>query len=789
MIKKDKKKKNKKKYRVYNRILFFVFASPVIFTATLFTLISYGVLGYIPSFEELENPKSKLATEIYSADQILLGTYFKENRSNVSYEQLSPYLVNALISTEDKRFYNHSGVDAEGLLRAIVFMGKKGGGSTITQQLAKLFFSDPAKNIWQRIRQKLNEWVIAVKLEKRYTKEEIISMYFNKFDFLNLAVGIKSASKVYFNTTPDSLKIEQAAMLVGMAKNPALYNPLPGRNPEGTKNRRNTVLFLMKESGHITQQQYDSLKNLPLGINYQKVDHKEGIATYFREYLRTTMTAKKPDSNKYVNKKRYYEDLEEWNNNPLYGWCNKNKKANNKPYNIYSDGLRIYTTINSKMQRYGEEAVKEHLTELQKVFFKEQQNRWDKEKAPFYGYEMTKKKIKQLMELSMKRSERYRVHKKHGLSTDSIRAIFDIPVRMKVFSWSGEIDTVLSPMDSMRYYKHFIRAGLMSMEPKTGYVRAYVGGINYKHFQFDQVTQGRRQVGSTFKPFVYTVAMQNGYSPCYKVPNIPTTFEMPDGQPPWTPKNSSDPKLEGKMISLKTGLAKSINYISAWIMKQFNPQAVIKVARDMGIKSDIPEVPSICLGVADMKLYEMVGAYGTFANQGFYTEPIFVTRIEDKNGNILASFVPKRTEAISEETAYLMLDLLKAVTQGGGTAVRLRFKYKLNNEIGAKTGTTQNQSDGWFMGLTPNLVTGVWTGCEDRAAHFRGIFYGQAASMALPIWAFYMKKIYADSTMAYSVNDRFEKPSKKLSVETDCKKYDKEHEDEDDINFSGNTGY
>jgi penicillin-binding protein 1A len=797
MVNKEGKKKNKKKYSLFNRILLILFASPVVLVVVLFIFISYGFLGYMPSFEELENPKSNLATEIYSADQALLGTYFKENRTNISYEELSPYLINALIATEDKRFYDHSGIDAEGLARAIVFLGKKGGGSTITQQLAKLFFHEPAQNNWERVLQKLNEWVIAVKLEKRYTKEEIIAMYFNKFDFLNLAVGIKSASKVYFNTSPDSLKIEQAAMLVGMAKNPALYNPLPNRNPEGTKNRRNVVLLLMKERNHISLQEYDSLKILPLELNYQKVDHKEGIATYFREYIRMTMTAKEPDSSKYINKAKYWEDLDEWNNNPLYGWCNKNKKANGKSYNIYSDGLRIFTTINSKMQKYGEDAVCEHLgigseiypneVPLQKTFFLEHKVRWERDKAPFYN--MTYKKIEKLMDVSMRRSERYRVLKNNKVPEDSIKAIFNIPIQMNVFSWSGEIDTVLSPMDSMRYYKHYLRAGLMSMEPQTGYVRAYVGGINYKHFQFDHVTQGRRQVGSTFKPFVYTLAMQNGYSPCYRVPNIPTSFEMPEGQPPWTPKNSSDKKLEGKMISLKMGLAKSINYISAWVIKQFNPQAVIKIARDMGIKSDIPAVPSICLGVADIKLYEMVGAFSTFANRGIYTQAIFVTRIEDKNGNVISSFIPERTEAISEETAYLMLYLLKGVTQGGGTGVRLRFRYGFTNDIGAKTGTTQNQSDGWFMGLTPHLVTGIWTGCEDRAAHFRGIHYGQAASMALPVWAYYMQKVYADSTMVYKTSDKFEKPSKKIVVETDCKKYDEEHSNTNDINFLGDPNY
>lgn len=774
MEKKNKKKSNNKFFKKYIRLLWIIYLVPVLTIIILFILISNGLLGYMPSWDSLENPKSFLATEIYSSDQELIGTYFKENRSNVSYEKLSPYLVNALIATEDERFYGHSGVDFKSLVRVLYFRGKKGGGSTITQQLAKLFYHDPASNILERASQKLNEWVIAVKLEKRYTKEEIISMYFNKFDFLNLAVGIKSAAKVYFNTSPDSLKIEQAAMLVGMAKNPALYNPL--RRYDLTLGRRNIVLSQMNKAGYINQEKYDSLINLPIELNYQKVDHKEGIATYFREFLRMTMTAHEPDSAKYADKKKFQEDLDQWRNNPLYGWCNKNKKPDGTNYDIYRDGLKIYTTINSKMQEYAEEAVVQHLTELQKIFDDEHRNRYDKQNAPFYG--LNAEKIEKMMYYSMKRSERYRVLKSYEINEDSILIIFDTPVPMKIFSWDGEIDTILTPMDSMRYYKFYLRAGFMSMEPQTGYVRAYVGGANYKHFQFDQVTQSRRQVGSTFKPFVYTLAMQEGFSPCYKVPNILTTFEMPDGQPPWTPRDNSDEKLKGKMISLKTGLSRSLNPIAAWVIKQFSPQAVIKVAGAMGIKSEIPAVPSICLGVADVKLSEMVGAYTTFIDKGIYTEPLYVTRIEDKDGNILSSFIANKSEAISEETAYLMLNMLLAVTEGGGTGVRLRFKYGMTGPIAGKTGTTQNHSDGWFMGGTPTLLSGAWVGCEDRAAHFRGIFYGQGASLALPIWAYYMKKVYADSTLNYSPSDKFEKPSKKIEIETDCAKYDKEHQNE-----------
>ncbi|GAB4287542.1 MAG: transglycosylase domain-containing protein [Marinilabiliales bacterium] len=765
MKEKDIKKRNKGVYTPYIIILWSIYSVIIISIIVLFTLIATGKVGYIPSWDELENPKSYLATEIYSSDNVLLGTYFAENRSNVTYDQLSPYLINGLIATEDERYFKHSGIDLRGLIRAFVFMGKQGGGSTITQQLSKLFFTKTAKSKWERLNQKLNEWIIAVMLEKRYTKEEIITMYFNKFDFLNLAVGIKSASYVYFNTTPDSLKIEQAAMLVGMAKNPAFYNPL--KYEERTKERRNIVLVQMKKHNYINQQEYDSLSQLPLGVNYQKIDHKVGIATYFREYLRLVLTAEETDSNRYIDKQKYYEDLDEWKNNPLYGWCNKNKKPDGTSYNIYKDGLKIYTTINSKMQKYAEDAVKEHLPGLQEIFFKEHRNRWEKDKAPFYG--LSNKQIEHLMELSMKRTERYRVLKKKGLSLDSIKAIFNTPIPMKVFSWKGEIDTVLSPMDSMRYYKFFLRAGFMSVEPQTGYVRAYVGGIDYKHFMFDQVNMGRRQVGSTFKPFVYTLAIQEGYSPCYKVPNVITTFEMPAGQKPWTPNDNSDKKLKGKMITLKTGMALSLNPIAAWVMKQFSPEAVIKVARSMGIKSEIPKVPSICLGVADLKLSELVGAYTTFANKGIHTEPIYVTRIEDHNGNILGVFSAKKNEALSEKTAYIMLTMLQAVTQQG-TAIGLRYPpYSFKGEIGGKTGTTQNHSDGWFMGVTPNLVSGAWVGCEDRAAHFYGIYYGQGARMALPIWGNYMKKVYADSTLGYSENDKFERPSVVIDIDLNCK--------------------
>ncbi len=773
--------KIKKRYKRIIILLWILFLIPIISVGTLFFMISNGSLGFMPSFEELENPRTNLATEIYTSDQQLLGKYFKENRSNVKYSDLSPYLINALVATEDARFFEHSGIDFKSLGRVIfkTILGGKttsGGGSTITQQLSKMLF--PRKKFQSKkdiIIRKLKEWVIAIKLEKRYTKEEIITLYYNKFDFLNLAVGIKSASKVYFNTTPDSLKIEQAAMLVGMAKNPALFNPL--RRPDTTLHRRNVVLNQMYKYKYITKAEYDSLKQLPLEINFQKVDHKLGIAPYFREYLRRQLTAKKPDRKNYYDIAQFKTDSLKWLNDSFYGWCNKNKKTDGTTYNIYKDGLKIYTTINYKMQVYAEQAVKEHvLGDLQIEFFKEQKGR---KKAPF-AWNVSQKQIDVMMNASMKRSDRYKKLKKQGLNEDSIASIFKTQkFLMTVFSLHGEIDTLMTPMDSIRYYKFFLHAGFMSMNPHTGYVKAYVGGTNFKHFQFDHVTLGKRQVGSTFKPFLYTLAMQEGFSPCYKVPNVPVSFILPNGKT-WTPKNSDRTKHDGKMVTLRWGLANSVNSISAWLMKQFNPYAVIEIARKMGVTSYIEPVPAICLGTPDISLYEMVGAFSTFANKGVHVTPIFVTRIEDKNGNILATFKPKSNEAMSEKTAYLMINLLEGVVLGG-TSMRLRFKYHLTNDIGAKTGTTQNQSDGWFMGLTPNLVSGCWVGGEDRGIHFRGIRLGQGANMGLPIWALYMQKVYADSTLGYSKEDRFERPPG-LKVELDCKKYDKIHHQDNVVN-------
>ncbi len=746
-----------------NRILIWtVILLPILLMFILFYNISKGNLGFMPSFDELENPQSSLATEVYSEDDVILGTYFRENRSRTEYSELSPYLVDALVSTEDERFFRHSGIDFRGLARVVfvtIIGGNRnaGGGSTITQQLAKMQFPrESFSNPIEIALRKFREWVIAVKLEKSYTKEEIIAMYFNQYDFLNLAVGIKSASSVYFGCRPNELKIEQAAMLVGMAQNSSYYNPL--RRPELTKNRRNVVLHQMLRNNKLSQQQYDSLKMLPLGLKYHKVDHRLGSATYFREYLRTLLNKDKPTRNQYSSFYDYQEDSIEWETNPLYGWCKKNFKPDGENYDLYKDGLRIYTTINSKMQTYAEEAVKDHLkNDLQIAFDNEKAHQ---KNAPFSG-DLTSEQIENLMTLSMKRSERYRVLRKQKLSLTEIEKNFNTPTEMTVFSWNGDVDTVMTPMDSIRYYKHFLLSGLMSMDPHTGYVKAYVGGIDYTHFQYDHVTQAKRQIGSTFKPFLYTLAMRDGYSPCTPVPNVTITLTDPTSGVSWTPESGSDAEYERKMVSLRFGLRNSLNNISAWLMGQFQPKAVIEIARNMGIKSYIPEVLSICLGTADLSLYEMVGAYGTYANKGVYTQPIFVSRIEDKNGNILATFTPRKKEAIDEKTAYLMVEMLEGVYQNG-TAVRLwsdNYPYKIHAQIAAKTGTTQNQSDGWFMGVVPNLVTGVWTGAEDRSIHFDGLHLGQGANMALPVWALYMNKVYNDSTLHIYKSDKFEKPA------------------------------
>ncbi|MEC8610125.1 MAG: transglycosylase domain-containing protein [Bacteroidota bacterium] len=728
-------------------IWLFVF-SPLIILAVILYMTSLGFFGSLPSFEELENPKSNLATEIISSDGVVLGSYFFENRSNVKYQDISPNMINALIATEDIRFYSHSGIDVRALVRAVVkgiaTNQSSGGGSTITQQLAKMLFTKrPASGV-ERIMQKLKEWIIAVRLERQYTKDEILTMYLNKFDFINNAVGIKSAAKVYFNTNPSELNLQESAVLVGMLKNPSLYNP--NRRLENTLNRRNIVLSQMKKYDFLSAQQCDSLSSLPIVLDFKKASHDKGLAPYLREYLR----------------------------GELRRWCTNKVKADGSNYNLYTDGLKVYTTINSKMQQHAESAVHSHISSLQDDFYKHWKGYTN---APF-PKDFSTSQIKAILEQGMKRSDRYQKLKKTNRSTNEIKRIFNTKAPMKVFSWKGEVDTIMSPMDSIKYYKYFIHSGLMSMDPHTGHVKAYVGGINYKHFKYDHVKVGKRQVGSTFKPFLYALALQEGYSPCYEVPNVPVVFEKDKWGLPekdWVPRNSDD-KFNGILMNLKFGMANSINTVTAFIMKQFGPHSVLDLAKKMGIKSNLEPVPSICLGTFDLSVYEMVGAYSTFVNKGVWTEPIFIQRIEDKNGIVLEEFQPETNEAMSEKTANLMIKMLQGVVDGVynphaetklGTGVRLRRKYKFENEIGGKTGTTQNNSDGWFMGITPNLVTGVWSGNEDRSVHFRTTFYGQGANMALPVWAEYMTKVYQDSTELGIFPVDFDIPTS-LDIFSDC---------------------
>lgn len=739
----EKVKSKKANYKNYVKWFWILFTFPIL--ALFLFVVSVRFLADLPDTQALQNPKTNLATEIYSCDMKVLGKYYAENRTNVKFKNISPNVINALIATEDARFHSHSGVDIRALARAIsgalLRSGSSGGGSTISQQLAKMLFPREDLHGFSLISRKIKEWIIAVKLEREYTKEEIIAMYLNKFDFVNSAVGIKSAAQIYFNTTPDSLRIEEAAMLVGMAKNPSMFNP--NRFAERSKGRRNTVLLQMNKYGYLTDQQTDSLQALPLQLVFHPEDHNDGPAPYFREYLRDVFMKK---------------------------WCEENLKPDGKKYDIYRDGLKIYTTIDSRMQRYAESAVTEHLSELQVAFDKECKQ---KRNAPF-AWNVNKEEINSIMHQGMKRSDRYRALKKAGLNDTEIEKKFKIPVAMTVFTWKGPKDTVLTPWDSIRYYKGFLQTGFMSMEPQTGYIKAWVGGINHKFFQYDHVQIGHaRQVGSTFKPLIYALAIQEGYSPCYRLPNVKTCIDMPAGQPPYCPDNS-DTKLNGRMLTLQQALANSVNYISAYLIKQFGPSAVVDIARRMGIVSPIEPVPSICLGTPEISVFEMVGANSTFANKGTWIQPTVVTRIEDKNGNVLADFVPRTEEVLSEEKAYVMLQLMKGVVQIG-TGVRLRYKYKLTMPIAGKTGTTQNNSDGWFMGITPDLVSGCWTGGDDRAVHFDRTDMGQGASMALPIWAKYMQKVYADKTIKLTQED-FEKPSKKLDIELDCSKYNKELE-------------
>ncbi len=721
----------------YRGILWAVFGSMIGLVVVIFLLIGSGALGFMPSFEDLENPESNLASEILSSDQIILGSYYVENRSNVEFSELSPYLVQALIATEDSRFYTHSGVDLRSLGRVLfktILRHDKssGGGSTITQQLAKNLF--PRKELGKigLAFRKLKEWVIAAKLERNYAKDEIIAMYFNTMDFGNNAYGIKTASQTYYGKHPSELDIDEAAVLVGMLKATSYYNPV--RRPEKAFQRRNVVFAQMMKAGYLTEEQFAELSQKPIDMSrFARQTHEEGLATYFREYLRQWLTE----------------------------WCDTHRKADGSRYNLYKDGLKIYTTINSRLQKHAEDAVREWIGgTLQNDFYKDVKGKY----APFSS-DLTKDEVNRFMVQAMKNSDRYKAMKKAGASHKEIEEAFHTKVRMKVFSWHGEIDTVMSPWDSLWYHKWFLHCGMMSVEPQTGYVRAYVGDIDYKYFKYDNVTQGRRQVGSTFKPFVYTLAMQEGeFLPCTQVPNVPVCIPLFDGTE-WCPTNSGHAR-EGEMVSLRWALANSVNYISAYLIKRFPPEAVINLVRQMGITAPMEAVPSICLGTMDISVKEMTSAMSTYANKGIHIEPIFVTRIEDKNGLVLENFTPKHEEAMSEKTAYLMLDLMRGVVDEG-SAGRLRWRYGLTQAIAGKTGTTQNHSDAWFMGITPTLTTGVWVGGELRSIHFNSMRLGQGANAALPIWGIYMKNVYADPELNFPQED-FAAPEG-LNIDLRCK--------------------
>lgn len=765
-----------------------LFIIPFAVVVTLFILISKEKLGPMPSFGELENPEYYLAAEVYSEDGVLLGKISIENRTWTEYKDISPYVTDALIATEDIRYNRHSGIDIRGLGRAAIrtiIMGQStGGGSTITQQLAKqLYPRDTARNssIIKKIKlgvSKFKEWQTAVKLERSYTKEEIITMYLNKFDFSYNAIGIRSAAKVYFNTTPDSLNLQQSAVLIGMLKASTRYNPV--RNKELMLQRRNIVISQMAKYGYLTPSVADSVIKLPIEVDFKVEDHNTGLATYLREYIRNIMKRTEPDRKKYFQQYSYDDALWEWENNPLYGWCNKNKKPDGSSYDIYKDGLKIYTTINSRMQKYAEEALSEHLSkEVQPDFYKRAKGF----KNPPYSDDLSKEEIDKIMLTSIERTERYNSMRLNGIPKDSIMLAFNTPVKMKVFSWKGDRDTTMTPLDSLRYYKFFIRSSFLVEDPHSGYVKAYVGGPDFRYFKYDAVTQQKKQVGSTIKPFLYTIAMQNGYSPCYEVENIPRSFDVGDSIP-WTPKSSGPKAYHGKMVTLAWGLAQSENYISAWLMQQFKPQAVADLMHKMGVRSFIDPVPSIFLGTSDIKLEEMVGAYGTFANYGVYTRPMYVTRIEDKNGNVISRITPKIEEVISEEQAYLMLNLLQGVVKtGSGRRIRVE-PYNMMNQIGGKTGTTQNHSNGWFMGVTPNLVAGVWSGWEDQAIHFETLGEGQGANMALPVFAIFLKKVYSDPQFSYLEEDVFERPSD-FNWELDCDKVKRNNSGKDNSSRRG----
>ncbi len=731
----------------------------VLTIAVSFTAIYNGWIGYMPPIEDLQNPINRYATQVYSADGKVMGTwnFNRENRIMVDYTQLSPSLVQALVATEDVRFYEHSGIDFIALGRAIVKRGlmrqkSAGGGSTITQQLAKQLYSATAHSVMERVLQKPIEWVIAIKLERNYTKDEILTMYLNYFDFLHNAVGIKTASNTYFSKDPKDLTPAEAAVLIGLCKNPSYYNPV--RYPERALERRNVVLMQMYKAHYISSQQYDQYSAEPLNLKFHVADHKEGVATYFRDFLRRYMMAHKPDRSEYPawGRSKYYQDSINWENDPLYGWCNKNKKKNGENYNVYTDGLKVYTTIDSRMQAYAEQAIYEHVVKyLQPAF--DQENR-HKPNSP-YSSSLSKEKVKSILMRSVRQSERYRVMKANGASDAEIDKAFNTRTEMTVFSYRGEVDTVMTPMDSIRYYKKFLRCGFMSMDPKNGAVKAYVGGLDFIHFAYDMCMEGRRQVGSTIKPYLYSLAMENGFTPCDLAPNVQQTYMV--GNVPWTPRNGSRARY-GEMVTLKWGLQQSNNWISAYLMSKLSPSAFVQLLHEYGIMNpDIHPSPALCLGPCEITVGEMVSAYTAFANNGIRCAPLFVTKIEDNEGNVVAEFQPRMNEVISEESANKMLYMLRAVVDGG-TGSRLRNRYGVNCQMGGKTGTTNNNSDAWFMGVLPNLVSGVWVGGDDRDIHFDTMFYGQGAAMALPVFAYYIKKVFADKRLGYSDQAVFDVP-------------------------------
>lgn len=764
-------KKQQQNFIPFIKWFWILFGTGVLGAVLVFLLASWGVFGEMPTFERLENPETNLATEFISSDGETLGKlYLDDNRTPVSYDQLPQNLVDALVATEDARYYDHSGIDARGFIRALAYLGKKGGASTISQQLARQLFIGvrDKESTTNAIFQKIKEWVIATRLERNYTKEEIIAMYLNIYDFGYAADGIRSASRIYFGKEPHELRPQESAVLVGMLKNSSLYNPI--RREELVLNRRNTVLGQMAKYDYITEQEKDSLQALEMKINFNPESHREGLATYFRMYM------------------------QRWLNN----WVKENPKPDGENYNIYLDGLKVYTTVDSRMQKNAEEAVQEHMKNLQAEFFRQNTPKQNAT-APFL--DISRGAIDTIMERAMKASPRWRVLKREGLSEKEIEATFHEKTEMTVFDWNSdsyEKDTIMTPMDSIRYYKTFLRTSMMSMEPQTGHVKAWVGGIDYKHFQYDNVIQGARQAGSLFKPFVYAAAIdQLRYSPCFTLPDNQYSIEpgKHGNMEAWTPKNSVG-EYSGENMTLKKALANSVNTITAQLIDRVGPGAVVSLAKNMGIKKEIPAVPSIALGVADVSVYDMVGAFGTYANQGVYVKPVMVTRIEDKNGSVLYEYTPETKDVLSKEVAYAMVNLLEGVTLSG-SGVRLRNEYNKNNAfykrvitgypynftnpIAGKTGTTQNQSDGWFMGMVPNLVTGVWVGGEDRSIHFRSITEGQGAAMALPIWGTYMKKNYANEEIGVS-KDAFEVPED-MSINLDCTQQAEEEkiETEDDL--------